>query len=216
MKHRTLWGRKPPTRAGGSATGLVSPFIRHKSSLASPHVIAAKIRTTPLGNTLQVPHPRLERDDKKAHYSAGTSARQATEERTAAGQEAASAQAVKRGHTVTMIEVPDPDDDTAYRQWLRKGSPVTSPKRKSVELLTPPDSPPKTTSPLPNEGVGPTCVPKDEVTSPTVATPTAASAKVKEAPHQWFRLFEVDWTLRAVCEARKQQRRSRRPYSMDP
>ncbi len=85
---------------------------------------------------------------------------------------------------------------------LRKGSPVGSPKRKSAALLTPPDSPTKTTSLLPNEGVGPTCVSKNEVTSPTVAVPSMASAKVVEAPHQWLRPFEVDWMLRAICKAR--------------
>ncbi len=58
--------------------------------------------------------PATGKDDKKARYSDGTCARQVTEERTAAGKEAASAQAVNRGHTVTMIEVPDHDDDTAY------------------------------------------------------------------------------------------------------
>ncbi len=84
-----------------------------------------------------------------------------------------------------MIEVPDHDDDTSYRQWLKKGSPIVSPKRKSAKLPTPPESltPTKTTSPLPNEGVGPTYVPKNEVTSPTVAAPSMASAKVREAPH---------------------------------
>ncbi len=97
------------------------------------------------------------KDDMKTRYSAGTHARQMTEERTAAGQEAASAQAVKRGPTVTMIEVPNLDDNTTYRQWLEKGSPVGSLKRKSAELLTPPDSPKssETTSPLPNKGGGP-------------------------------------------------------------
>ncbi len=68
------------------------------------------------------------KDDKKTRYSVGTCARQVTEERIAAGQEAASIQAVKRGHTVTMIEVPDHDDDTTYRRWLAKGSPMASPK----------------------------------------------------------------------------------------
>ncbi len=101
-------------------------------------------------------------------------------------KEAASAQAVKRGPQVTMVEVPDDDDDTAYRRWIQKGNPDT---------LDP-------TSRLPNKGVGPTYVTKEEVTSPTVAAPTRASAKVQEAPHRWFRPFEVDWTLRAVCEAR--------------
>ncbi len=131
--------------------------------------------------------PTTGEDDKKARYSAGTCTRQATEERTAAGKEAASTQAVNRGHTVTMIEVPDEEDDTAYRRWLEKGSLVVSPKRKSVELLTPPESP--------------TCVSKNEVTSPTVAAPSTASAKVVEAPHQWMRPFEVDWMLRAICKA---------------
>ncbi len=101
-----------------------------------------------------------------------------------------------------MIEVPDKEDDTAYRRWLNKGSPVVSLKRSTATLPTPPESPTKTTSPLPNEGVGPTCVTHDKVTSPTVATPSAASAKVREAPHRWMRPFEVDWTLRTVCEAR--------------
>ncbi len=166
--------------------------------------------------------PVAGKDAKKTQYSAGTCARQTTEERTAEWEEAASAQAVKRGHTVTMIEVPDPDDDTAYRQWLGKRSPVASPKRCASALPTPPDSPtnptktphwdsrctdiisPKgpPTSPSPNEGVGPTYVRKHEVTSPTVATPSAASAKVREAPLYWMRPFEVNWTLHAVCEAR--------------
>ncbi len=141
------------------------------------------------------------KDDKNTRYSAGTCARQATEERIAAGKEAASAQAVNRGHKVTMIEVPDQDDDVAYRRWLERGSPIFRPKRKSAGLPTPPDSP-KMMSPPPNGGVGPTCVNKEEVTSPTVAEPSTASAKVKEVPHRWFRPFEVDWTLRAICEAR--------------
>ncbi len=93
-------------------------------------------------------------------------------------EEAASTQAVNRGHTVTMIEVPDEEDDTAYRQWLKRGSLMVSPKRKSVALPTPPESPTKTTSSLPNEGVSLTCVSKNEVTSPTVAAPSTASAKV--------------------------------------
>ncbi len=103
-------------------------------------------------------------------------------ERTAAGKEAASAQAVKRGHTVTMIEVPNPEDDTAYQQWLTKGSPIVSPKRSATTLLTLPESLTKMTSPLPNKGVGPTHVTNNEVTSPTVAMPAGASANVQEAP----------------------------------
>ncbi len=83
-------------------------------------------------------------------------------------KEAASAQAVKRGHRVTMVEIPDQDDDVAYRRWSKRESPTLDPKRKSAELPTSPDFP-KTTGPPPNEGVGPTCVRKNEVTSPTVS-----------------------------------------------
>ncbi|SJL04349.1 uncharacterized protein ARMOST_07715 [Armillaria ostoyae] len=40
--------------------------------------------------------------------------------KTAIGKEAASAQAVNRGHSVTLIEVSDEDDDVAYQIWLAK------------------------------------------------------------------------------------------------
>ncbi len=89
--------------------------------------------------------------------------------KTAERMEAASAQAVKRGHLVTMIEVPDEEDNTAYQQWLANRSPIASPKQHKTALLTPPDSPILTTKTLPNEGV--------EVTSPMVAMPSVASAK---------------------------------------
>ncbi|SJL15338.1 uncharacterized protein ARMOST_18831 [Armillaria ostoyae] len=42
------------------------------------------------------------------------------QKRPAAGLEAASAQAVNRGHSVTCIEIPDEDDDTAFQLWLAK------------------------------------------------------------------------------------------------
>ncbi len=58
--------------------------------------------------------PMTGKDDKKTCYPIGTCAQQMTGERIAAGREAASTQAVERGHTVTMIEVPDEEDDTTY------------------------------------------------------------------------------------------------------
>ncbi|SJL00989.1 uncharacterized protein ARMOST_04303 [Armillaria ostoyae] len=42
------------------------------------------------------------------------------QKRPATGSEAASAQAVNRGHSVTCIEIPDEDDDTAFQLWLAK------------------------------------------------------------------------------------------------
>ncbi len=60
--------------------------------------------------------------------------------KTATGQEAASAQMVKRGHQVTMIEVPDEDNDVSFQRWLATGSPITSPKPHTTTLPTPPNS----------------------------------------------------------------------------
>ncbi len=103
--------------------------------------------------------------------------------KTAERKEATSAQVVKRGHQVTMIEVPDEDNDVSFQRWLAAGSPTISPQPHIMTLLTPPESP---NWPLPNEGVALTCVRKDEVTSPMVAMPSTASVKVQEAPHQWM------------------------------
>ncbi len=146
--------REFPTRARevGDATGKSVHSAQVKSSV-SARISGQDQDDTSRERTAGSP-PATGKDDKKARYSAGTCARQATEERTAAGKEAASAQAVNRGHTVTMIEVPDEEDDASYRKWVAKGSPTISPIRKSAELPTPPDSP-RTTSPPPNKGGGP-------------------------------------------------------------
>ncbi|SJL15215.1 uncharacterized protein ARMOST_18701 [Armillaria ostoyae] len=87
------------------------------------------------------------------------------QKRPAAGLEAASTQAVNRGHPVTCIEIPDEDDDTAFQLWLAKERTPT--------------------------------IAKKEATSDKPARPSPT----KSVPHRWLKPFEVDWTLRAVCEA---------------
>ncbi|SJL06853.1 uncharacterized protein ARMOST_10195 [Armillaria ostoyae] len=88
------------------------------------------------------------------------------QKRPAAGQETASAQAVNRGHSVTCIEIPDEDDDTAFQLWLAK-------ERLPIVTQT------KATSDEP------------------------ARSSTKPVPFlKWYKPFEVDWTLHAVCEAR--------------
>ncbi|SJL08318.1 uncharacterized protein ARMOST_11681 [Armillaria ostoyae] len=52
--------------------------------------------------------------------------------KTAAGQEAASIQAVNRGHPVLMVEVPDEDDDTAYQIWLAKEQTLAIAKKEAM------------------------------------------------------------------------------------
>ncbi len=118
------------------------------------------------------------KDDKKIRYSVGTCAQQATKGRTAAGQEAASAQAVERGHLVTMIEVPDKEDNTTYQRWITKGSPMVTLIRPVAALPTPPDSPIQIGRTYTNGQTYQDWQNQGQVTSPTVVAPAAASAKV--------------------------------------
>ncbi len=73
--------------------------------------------------------------------------------------------------------------------------------RRINALPTPPESPNPLNWPLPHEGVAPTCVRTNKVTSPMVAMPSAAGVKVQEVPHQWMRPFKVDWMLCAIRKA---------------
>ncbi|SJL15543.1 uncharacterized protein ARMOST_19044 [Armillaria ostoyae] len=64
--------------------------------------------------------------------------------KVATGQEAASAQAVNRGHSVSIIEVPNEEDDTAYQIWLAKKKGKESTPNERVVLPTMnPQAPPK-------------------------------------------------------------------------
>ncbi|SJL15735.1 uncharacterized protein ARMOST_19240 [Armillaria ostoyae] len=60
-------------------------------------------------------------------------------QKTATGLEAASAQAVNRGQTVTLIEVPDEDDDTVYQLWLAKERTPTITKKGNEPSSVPPN-----------------------------------------------------------------------------
>ncbi|SJL04701.1 uncharacterized protein ARMOST_08071 [Armillaria ostoyae] len=73
---------------------------------------------TALGHSM----PRqTSRQEHQACLSKATGDAKATATKeSAAGQEAASAQAVNRGHTVTCVEIPDEDNDTAFQLWLAK------------------------------------------------------------------------------------------------
>ncbi|SJK99857.1 uncharacterized protein ARMOST_03168 [Armillaria ostoyae] len=78
------------------------------------------------GDALQVrqflpPRQKENDEDHQEHPSKAAGDAKATAmKKITAGQETASAQAVNRGHSVTLIEVPDEDNDTAYQIWLAK------------------------------------------------------------------------------------------------
>ncbi|SJK98310.1 uncharacterized protein ARMOST_01575 [Armillaria ostoyae] len=103
-------------------------------------------------------------DEERPLNAAGVA--NATVTKKAEGQEAASAQAVNRGQSVTCIEVPDEDDDTAFQLWLTK---------ERLPAIT--------------------------QTEATSDEPARSSTKPITF-QKWYKPFEVDWTLRAVCEAR--------------
>ncbi len=116
----------------------------------------------------------------------------------------ASAQAVKRGHQVAMIEVPDEDDDTAYQRWLAKGSPLVTPTRPVATLPTPPDSPIQIGRTYTNgqtyQGLA---EPKQgDLTNGSwrLQRPTR---RFERSPRQgWMKPLSADWTLRNVQNAR--------------
>ncbi len=125
-------------------------------------------------------------------------------------KEAASAQAVKRGPQVAMIEVPNKDDDTAYQQWLAKGSPVANPTRPVATLPTPPNSPIQIGRTYTDGQTYQDWQTQSKVTSPTVVAPSAANAKVREAPRQgWMKPLSACWTLQNVQEARSSNNAAR-------
>ena len=91
------------------------------------------------------------------------------DDKKAAGSEVVGAQTMKRGQAVTMEEVPDEEDETAYQRWL-----ATQKKEQRERDVQNDDD----------------WVP----TRPDTSAPLHSRA--------WYKPFTVDWTLRAICEAR--------------
>ncbi|SJL02911.1 uncharacterized protein ARMOST_06252 [Armillaria ostoyae] len=93
------------------------------------------------------------------------------QKRPAAGQDPTSTQAVKRGHQVTCIEVPDEDDDTAFQLWLAKER-LPAMARKEATSNEPAQS--STTG--------------NELNSVPMTKPDS----------RWLKPFDVDWMLRTL------------------
>ncbi|SJL16146.1 uncharacterized protein ARMOST_19665 [Armillaria ostoyae] len=130
---------------------------------AQPVVLRDDPPITALGHSMPC---QTSRQDHQARPSkAAGDAKATATKKSAAGQGAASAQAVNRGHSVTCIEVPDEDDDTAFQLWLAKERTPAIAKKEATS---------------------------DE---PAQSSTTPIFSK-------WYKPFDVDWTLRAVCEAR--------------
>ncbi|SJL09551.1 uncharacterized protein ARMOST_12931 [Armillaria ostoyae] len=105
-------------------------------------------------------------------------------------QEVASAQAIKRGHSVVMIEVPDEEDDTSFILQQNKVAATDadacgpSPKRKSPLMEK------EAERPIGND------------TSVSEGREAAKHAPLTVAPQEWLKPFETEWTWRAIKDAK--------------
>ncbi|SJL11309.1 uncharacterized protein ARMOST_14712 [Armillaria ostoyae] len=160
-----------PTTSSDEREGCCSPRDGHKKARAgnsdgqgetgnSAFAVQAQPATLLGGGLLST------RDGDRSILPRNEPGSAKAQKRPAAGLEAASAQAVNRGHSVTCIEIPDEDDDTAFQLWLAKERTPTITKKEPTG---------------------------NELSSAPMTKPTSS---------QWYKPFEVDWTLCAVCEAR--------------
>ncbi|SJL16483.1 uncharacterized protein ARMOST_20009 [Armillaria ostoyae] len=161
-------GTAPSTLSDASMPKVAGETGNSAFAVQAHPIVPIAVATEP-GNTLQV--QQIPKPDQKEHdedhqacpsKTAGVANATATKKITA-GKEAASTQAVNRGHSVSIIEVPNEDDDMAYQIWLAKERTPAIAKKGSEPSSDPP---------------------------------------MKSNPSRWYKPFEVDWTLHAVCEAR--------------
>ncbi|SJL15506.1 uncharacterized protein ARMOST_19006 [Armillaria ostoyae] len=105
-------------------------------------------------------------------------------------KEVAGAQAIKRGHPVVMIEIPDEEDDTSFILQQNKVAATDadacgpSPKRKSPLMEK------EAERPIGND------------TSVSKGREAAKHAPPTVAPQEWLKPFEAEWTWRAIKDAK--------------
>ncbi len=106
-----------------------------------------------------------------------------TTDQKAAGQEAASTQAVQRGHKVEMSEVADQDDDTSFMMNMK--SKLTSP----IDIETAVTSP--------------TVVKPSWVDAMAKEAPQLSCTYTRgETYSEWLKPFGVEWTLHGIVQAK--------------
>ncbi len=103
------------------------------------------------------------------------------DDQKAEGQEAASAQAVERGHQVTMVEVPDYEDTTSF--MMNKKANLTPPLETAV--------------------TSPTVVEPSQVDATAKEAPQLSRTYTSgESYHEWLKPFGAEWTLRGIVQAK--------------
>ncbi len=109
--------------------------------------------------------------------------RSTTDHQVAAGQEAASAQAVYRGHKVEMSEVADQDDDTSFMMNMK--SKLTSPIDIDIAVTSP-------------TVVEPSWVDVTAKEAPQLSRTYTSG----ETYNEWLKPFGAEWTLRGIVQAK--------------
>ncbi len=154
-----------------------TPF--DKAALQSPSLAGSYERIAlakpPLVKEITV---RLPKFKSLIHQGALDSTR---DDQKAAGQEAASAQAVERGHQVTLAEVPDDEDVTSF--MMNKKANLTPPLETAV------------TSPTVVEPSRVDATAKEALQ----LSRTYTSGKTY---HEWLKPFGAEWTLRGIVQAK--------------
>ncbi len=112
-----------------------------------------------------------------------TSTSRSTTDQKAAGQEAARAQAVHRGHKVEMSEVTDQDDDTSFMMNMK--SKLTSPIDIETAVTLPTVVEPSRVDAMAKEAPQLSC--------------TYTSG---ETYSKWLKPFGAEWTLRGIVQAK--------------
>ncbi len=103
------------------------------------------------------------------------------DDQKAEGQEAASAQAVERGHQTTLIEVPDDQDITSF--MMNKKANLTPPLETAV--------------------TSPTVVEPSQVDATAEEAPQLSRTYTSgESYHEWLKPFGAEWTLRGIVQAK--------------
>ncbi len=103
------------------------------------------------------------------------------DDQKAAGQEAASAQAVERGHQVTLVEVPDDEDVTSF--MMNKKANLTPPLETAV------------TSPM--------VVEPSQVDAMAKEAPQLSCTYTSgETYNEWLKPFGAEWTLCGIVQAK--------------
>ncbi len=116
QKHELLTteGRSGTLKETRNPTGAQAPHMgQGVGDRAGKSILTAQVKSSIFARI-----SGQDQDDAPRKRTSGSLPATGKDDQKAERREAASAQAVKRGHQVTMIEVPDDEDDTSFQKWV--------------------------------------------------------------------------------------------------